>query len=321
MFRAEYEVRYQAHGRWHSVPVSSSTASSNPRAAESEVRQYAPGTRHRIRYNPRDANDIRLNVSYTVRYFAVPLAFTGVGLLLAVVGLGLALRSAWSLLGRRCPACNRQVKGQYKYCPFCSAVLQPQEAATVRLEQPPKKPSKGVLIAGAFWALAGLVLLALTVIAAYREHRIISSWPEVQALVTANHLRRSHCADGMLVFHPEVEFRYVVAGRHYVSSDTSHSSSSYAWACRQLATYSPGSRHTIKYDPSSPSRIRFGAAYTLNSFLGPVVTGGMGIIFGLIGLGLLQAGRPRKARLCPACGAEIARGWKFCPNCSRPLGV
>ncbi len=199
-------------------------------------------------------------------------------------------------------------------------MLRPQKPAPATAREAPTNPATGLRTFGRVWVLIALLLLTLAAVTAHHRRRIISSWPQVEALVTASSVQRSHATDGTLVFRPKVEFRYAVGGRQYVSSRVSESSSGYAWACRQAAKYSPGTRHRIKYDPSDPSQIRFDAAYTLNYFLAPIVTAGVGILVAVLGLAMIRAGKPRRHALCPSCGANVAAGWRFCAMCSAPLG-
>lgn len=319
MFRAEYELRYRLAGREYLIPISSNTSSSFRALAEREVRRYQPGTRHAVRYNPEDPNEIRLNVGFTASYFALPLAFGGIGILVSAAGIGLLRWTASRPAAPRCPSCHSPIRERHAYCPLCSAPL--EGFTRPRPEAPPTraKPATAGLAAGCVFGVAALACLAAAAVTGYRRHQIVSSWPEVEALVSGSQLRRSHTTDGYLVFRPEIEFRYAVAGREYVCSRTSERGSDYAWACRQLARFAPGTHHTVKYDPTDPSQIRFDAAYSLGFFLTPVVTGGVGVIFSLIALALMLPGLPGKRARCPACGAALSGAWKFCPACARPL--
>ena len=56
---------------------------------------YPPGSRHIIKYDPHDPNDIRFTAGYTAGFFFLPLIFGGLGVVFAGAGVPL-----W-LAGRR----------------------------------------------------------------------------------------------------------------------------------------------------------------------------------------------------------------------------
>jgi hypothetical protein len=55
--------------------------------------RFARGTRHPIKYNPADPNDIRFNAEYSFRFFLLPIISGGLGLIFSFVGI-------WSLVAR-----------------------------------------------------------------------------------------------------------------------------------------------------------------------------------------------------------------------------
>lgn len=78
------EFRYVAEGR---ELVSPSAEDFNfPHEAEQERARFAPGSRHEIRYNPADPNEIRFNVNPADFSMAMECIFPGMGLLFAAIG-------------------------------------------------------------------------------------------------------------------------------------------------------------------------------------------------------------------------------------------
>ena len=119
LYKAEIEFGYTVAGKDYVTPAPSSYATSNYNSVRREVEKYAPGTRHSIRINPEDPNDIRFGMGYNFGIFALPLIFTGVGLVCSAGVVGL-VRLAWSL---KCPSCGEPVVRGRPYCPNCRAAV------------------------------------------------------------------------------------------------------------------------------------------------------------------------------------------------------
>jgi hypothetical protein len=117
-----------------------------------------------------------------------------------------------------------------------------------------------------------------------------------------------------------VEFRYVIDGREHVSpAETETSTSSYSSASKTVATYAPGTRHSILYNPANPQDMRFGFGHNVDTFFLPGILGLLGLVFTPLGAGLLFFSRSTPRRRCPSCGQPASREHKFCPHCSAPL--
>lgn len=135
------------------------------------------------------------------------------------------------------------------------------------------------------FATLGVGLLAAGLIAGLRE-RAVMAWPAVEAEVVSSELyeRRND-----LIFRSgrPVVFRYRVNGVEHTSRGALRFTPSGYKARRQVGEkYAPGSRHTIRYCPDDPQRIRFGVGRTMESCFLPVVLGGMGLVF--IGVGVVS---------------------------------
>jgi len=90
------EFRFAAAGK--QFTASSSDQSDDRGGANKTARGFAPGTRHTIRYNPANPNEIRFNagyfnVVYTVIFFMNPIFFGLFGLGLAGCGLRVLWKS------------------------------------------------------------------------------------------------------------------------------------------------------------------------------------------------------------------------------------
>lgn len=119
MYRVELGLRYAVNRKEYLTPVPSDISSSSHQKMRRRAEEYAPGTRLPIRFNPADPNDIRLNVGYNVGFFALPLIFTGVGLVVSAAGVLLLKK----VRPRPCPSCGGQVELGSKYGPHCAAKI------------------------------------------------------------------------------------------------------------------------------------------------------------------------------------------------------
>jgi Protein of unknown function (DUF3592) len=94
VYSATVEFRFAAAGK--QFTASGSEQSDDRGGANQTARNFAPGTRHTIRYNPANSNEVRFNpgyfnVVYTIMFFMNPIIF-------GLFGLGLAgggLRFLW----------------------------------------------------------------------------------------------------------------------------------------------------------------------------------------------------------------------------------
>jgi hypothetical protein len=187
------------------------------------------------------------------------------------------------------------------------------------------KGKRVLKLVGGIFAVVGLALLGAAYWTGNRQLTIIKSWPTIQAEVTksqvTHHLSHdSERSTDTMMYEAEIEFRYTLNGKEYVTpSNPGYSTSSYPEMKRLADTFAPGTTHLIRYNPADPNDIRFNAGYSFGFFFLPVLFGGMGIVFGGIGTGLLIASRSRESLRCPSCGQGVDKGQKFCPNCAALL--
>lgn len=91
MYTAEISFRYNVAGREYVSPAPSDFSSSNRREITRKAEAHPVGSRHRIKYNPEDPEDIRFGAGYTLGFFFLPLIFVGLGSILAGIPLTIAI--------------------------------------------------------------------------------------------------------------------------------------------------------------------------------------------------------------------------------------
>jgi hypothetical protein len=91
MYQAKIEFQYTVGGKSFVSPSTSSSGTTDYGAMKRVADDYAPGTRHTIRYDPAYPNDIRFDAGYNVGFFLVPIVTGGIGIVL--FGMGVGLRS------------------------------------------------------------------------------------------------------------------------------------------------------------------------------------------------------------------------------------
>ncbi len=153
-----------------------------------------------------------------------------------------------------------------------------------------------------------------------RQYSILKKWPAADAQVASSRVTRGRDSQGTTMYGAEIEFRYSVSGKEYTTpASPGYTTSSYLEMKRNVETYAPGTRHSIRYNPADPNVIRYAVGYTFGFFFLPVLLGGMGLVFGGVGSGLLFAARSTRGKSCPTCGQSVERGQDFCPHCAAPL--
>ena len=100
------EFRYTADGKDFVSP--SSEDFSSPQDAEQERARYAAGSRHEIRHNPEDPNEIRFDVNPADFSVAKECIFPGIGLLFAAIGAAVVYLSRASAQTAVPPTPHRQ---------------------------------------------------------------------------------------------------------------------------------------------------------------------------------------------------------------------
>jgi Protein of unknown function (DUF3592)/zinc-ribbon domain len=182
-------------------------------------------------------------------------------------------------------------------------------------------------LVGAFLTSVGLPSVVIGLWMGHVQSTVIKTWPIVDAEVITSQVNatRGTTRTGFAVtrYEAEIVFRYTVGGKEYTSRSTpGYMTSRYSIMERIVDTYAPGTYHPIRYNPEYPNIVIFNAGYNFGFFLLPVMFGGMGLLFTVIGLITLKgapAAQVGPGRPCRACGQALQPGQKFCSNCGRPV--
>lgn len=115
------------------------------------------------------------------------------------------------------------------------------------------------LILLAVFSLAGIAMLAFAGYTYFRGERA-RSWPTAQGTVTSSGVRESESkdSDGHIskTYHPQVEFKYSVAGQAYESTRIKvglPSSRNQTAAATIAGRYPANTKVTVLYDPQDPA--------------------------------------------------------------------
>lgn len=123
MYEVEIDFRYVIDGKQFLTPSTPGYANSDYTAMKRIADSFGPGTRHMIRCNPADSNDIRMNAGYNFGFFLLPILMGGMGLLFAGIGVALLVVSP-SVQALQCPACGQSLDPGQRFCPNCAAPVQ-----------------------------------------------------------------------------------------------------------------------------------------------------------------------------------------------------
>lgn len=192
-------------------------------------------------------------------------------------------------------------------------------------------------LVGAFLTCVGLPSVVVGLWMGHVQTTVIKTWPIVDAEVIKSQInvtpsRSTRTGLRYMRYETEVEFRYTIGGKEYTSRSTpGYSTGRYSIMKRIADTYAPGTHHPIRYNPQYPNIIIFNAGYNLDFFMLPVMFGGLGLLFTVIGVITLKgvpaarsfekAGWVGSGRPCQACGQALPPGHKFCSNCGRPISA
>ena len=139
----------------------------------------------------------------------------------------------------------------------------PSDAATSRPPMAHATTTQGLLVLfGGFFVLCSVVLAAGTGAEVYREARIRSQWPTVDAQVLDCRIRENATNRSRTISHSvQCRVRYAAAGTEHIGTLSTHSTQSSetmlamrGWVSRHRG----GTIQPIHYDPSAPDTISLG---------------------------------------------------------------
>lgn len=156
----------------------------------------------------------------------------------------------------------------------------------------------------AFGLAAGFLLFGIGV--TVHQIRVIHS-STAEAETVQSRILAVENDQGPVTYQPEVELRYRVGDREYVSKTTAMSNpTAYPDARRVADSYSPGSPHIVHYLNSNPARIYANAGYTLDFFFGSILLLSLGVLFLLVGILMRRKFTPaEQLRWCGCLFASI----------------
>ncbi|MEZ0373491.1 MAG: DUF3592 domain-containing protein [Candidatus Sericytochromatia bacterium] len=217
-------VSAQVHQEVHSLWLGSD--------AQDLLARYAPGSEHMIHHHQRLPEDISYDAGYTLAFFRWPLLLGLLGLFFAVQAL-----KPWlvTLLAR-----------------FCED----------RWGTAPDKPKAFVeaLLGGALFLTVGLFLLALVVKTLTLEYQS-QSWPMTRAVIldgsNKGYSSTPYKGPTRINYAGIVDLGYLIKGRSYIMPERVASGRSRDEVARAMeASYAPGMRIDIRYNPANPYHIR-----------------------------------------------------------------
>lgn len=112
------------------------------------------------------------------------------------------------------------------------------------------------------WVVAFVLLLAplgFTIggaVMVWKQHSKLSSWPAVQASITAASIVDIKGSKGSRTYRPHITYFYTVGTSQYSSSNVTpitSAAASHAWAKSMLARFPVGTIQQAYYDPASPA--------------------------------------------------------------------
>ena len=94
LYSAQLQLSYLADRQWMTVEFTTGQSSNYAETARSAA-QFPPGSRHPVRYDPKNPAEARIDASWTWRFFLLPLVALGVGVLFVLLGAGLFRVAGW----------------------------------------------------------------------------------------------------------------------------------------------------------------------------------------------------------------------------------
>jgi hypothetical protein len=330
-YRVQYQLRYRAEGREYVLPFISNTSYGSRESAARRAAEYREGSRHRVRYDPQAPYDARDGAGWNLGFFALPLIFLTMGLVMLAIGAALWIWGWRRGPGPLCPACTTPVEKYFRCCPRCGTrrpdaqpenpaeeEWEPHERAAAERERAEReavmarKNRTGNRIGGLVFGGIGLVVLIAAAGMIVRRHQIITSWPEAQGTVTRSEVEVRQ------TFRPRVELTYTAGGREFHGSAAYDSSNNYAWARREVEGNPVGARRALRYNPANPRDLRLDSGSTVEFFVLPGIFALLGVLFFPLGAVLLYQGFFWRARFCDSCRRALRKEWRCCPYCGHP---
>ncbi len=140
----------------------------------------------------------------------------------------------------------------------------------------------------------------------------------IEATVVRSDLIKEHDSRGYLLYGLSATFLYELAGKSSVNVAKSLDQT-YAWAAekKEQDTYSPKSRHLIRYETAKPEQIYLDGGLTWVHWK-PSLLAALGALLFLT-MGWFLRSLARAPRGCASCRGELEDYFKFCPFCGATI--
>jgi len=122
IYQAEVEFRYIVGGQEYITSARSFIASKNRGQMEAKVRDYPPGSRRQIRFDPQNPGRISFDAEGDTGAVVLVVIFGGVGLLFTSLGLVMIVKFR-SKRTVQCTSCGQFATAGQRFCPNCAAPL------------------------------------------------------------------------------------------------------------------------------------------------------------------------------------------------------
>ena len=107
LYSARLQLSYPADRQWRTAELVTGQSSNYAETARSAA-EFPVGSHHAVRYDPGNPAEARIDVSWTWRFFVLPLVALGIGALFVLLGVGLFRVAGWSDRRRDIAAAMRQ---------------------------------------------------------------------------------------------------------------------------------------------------------------------------------------------------------------------
>jgi hypothetical protein len=120
------EFRYSVAGREY-ITVPPFNEYATPDLLQSKADEYAEGTHHALRYNPKNPEDIKYDVSLNFNLVAYPIFSAAPAILFFVIAYGFLALIRW-MRSLVCPTCGQNLVPGQASCPHCGALVPAHKA-------------------------------------------------------------------------------------------------------------------------------------------------------------------------------------------------
>jgi hypothetical protein len=156
-----------------------------------------------------------------------------------------------------------------------------------------REPHGLYIISAAFLIFAGIVM-ALALPPFWRQYRVLSTWPKVNAEVIRNDVVQLTFA-GSKYYAWDLQLLFTRDGSPHFGSAAPRQSRNYEEVRRASDEYPVGSYHSVRVNPANPQEIRLHAGWNRRFFAIPILLGSVAGGFGAIALALFFFARAKSS--------------------------